>query len=137
MAATIRCTLTPPTPYHRIMRLVILTLLVPLALIAPIGATEPQDQRVERDAAQIFDRVMSPYCPGRTLATCGSGAAEELRQEINGWMVELWDKAKSGNPVATPSSKACPMCDLGSLCRAAPYADPSVDWTLSTEDTAE
>jgi cytochrome c-type biogenesis protein CcmH/NrfF len=64
------------------MRLVFLALLVPLFLIAPVGATEPQDQRVQRDAAQIFDRVMSPYCPGRTLATCGSGAAEELRQDI-------------------------------------------------------
>jgi cytochrome c-type biogenesis protein CcmH/NrfF len=64
------------------MRLVILTLLVPLALIAPVGASEPRNQQVERDAAKIFDRVMSPYCPGRTLATCGSGAAEELRQDI-------------------------------------------------------
>lgn len=64
------------------MRLVILTLLVPLALIAPVGASEPQNQQVEPDAAEIFDRVMSPYCPGRTLATCGSSAAEELRQDI-------------------------------------------------------
>lgn len=64
------------------MRLVILALLVPLTLATAAAAAEPQDQPVDKDAALIFDRVMSPYCPGRTLATCGSGAAETLRLEI-------------------------------------------------------
>ena len=80
--ATIRCTRLSGTPYHQIMRLFILTMFLPVALMAPVGAAGPQDESVERHAALIFDRVMSPYCPGRTLATCSSGAAEDLRQEI-------------------------------------------------------
>ena len=64
------------------MRLVIVALLLPLTLTAAAATADPQDARAERDAALIFDRVMSPYCPGRTLATCGSSAAETLRLEI-------------------------------------------------------
>lgn len=37
---------------------------------------------VDAAADQVFNRVMSPYCPGRVLATCPSGAAETLRQEV-------------------------------------------------------
>ncbi len=37
---------------------------------------------VDTAADVIFHRVMSPYCPGKLLATCGSSQAETLRQEI-------------------------------------------------------
>jgi cytochrome c-type biogenesis protein CcmH/NrfF len=33
-------------------------------------------------AAQLSAELMSPYCPGRTLATCPSGAADDLQREI-------------------------------------------------------
>ena len=34
------------------------------------------------DAALLFDSVMSPYCPGRTLSACPSDDARVLREEI-------------------------------------------------------
>jgi len=34
------------------------------------------------DAARIFDEVMSPFCPGLTLADCPSQQAFELRDQI-------------------------------------------------------
>jgi cytochrome c-type biogenesis protein CcmH len=40
------------------------------------------DEDVLREARAIFNRIMSPFCPGQTLANCGSGAAEVLRSQI-------------------------------------------------------
>ena len=37
---------------------------------------------IDRTAAQFFDTVMSPYCPGRTLSACPSDDARILRDEI-------------------------------------------------------
>ncbi len=37
---------------------------------------------IDRRAAQFFDSVMSPYCPGRTLSACPSDDARVLRDEI-------------------------------------------------------
>lgn len=42
----------------------------------------PSPLTPEAEADRLFHRVMSPYCPGRVLATCGSSAAEVLRKEI-------------------------------------------------------
>lgn len=55
--------------------------LASLLAAAPPGAAQGSD-RAERQAQDVFARVMSPYCPGRTLATCPSGAAQDLKQEI-------------------------------------------------------
>jgi cytochrome c-type biogenesis protein CcmH/NrfF len=38
----------------------------------------------DRESAQFFDSVMSPYCPGMTLSACPSDDARVLRDEIRG-----------------------------------------------------
>lgn len=40
------------------------------------------DEAVNRDARIIFETVMSPYCPGRTISNCPSPQADELRVQI-------------------------------------------------------
>jgi cytochrome c-type biogenesis protein CcmH len=42
----------------------------------------PHDEDVLREARNIYNQIMSPYCPGQSLANCGSGAAEVLRAQI-------------------------------------------------------
>lgn len=58
----------------------LLTTLFALALAAATSAQAPADTHAEAD--RLFHRVMSPYCPGKLLATCGSGQADLLRQEV-------------------------------------------------------
>jgi len=43
-------------------------------------ATQPQD--VDQQASRLFDQVMSPFCPGRTLTNCPSPQADILRDGI-------------------------------------------------------
>lgn len=60
-------------------------LLAGVSVIAPAADASqgPQyDQEVLREARGIFNRVMSPFCPGQTLSNCGSGAADVLRGQI-------------------------------------------------------
>lgn len=52
-------------------------LLVALALAAPAAAAEDAPWRYD-----VYNELMSPYCPGRTLNDCPSGQAEELREWI-------------------------------------------------------
>ncbi len=40
----------------------------------------------ERKAQEIYDTVMSPFCPGRTLSACPSSDARDLRQKIELWL---------------------------------------------------
>jgi cytochrome c-type biogenesis protein CcmH len=35
---------------------------------------------------QLKGYLMSPYCPGLTLGSCGSGAAELLRADLHEWV---------------------------------------------------
>lgn len=49
--------------------------LVLLALAAPAPAEEPS----RGYSYELFGELMSPFCPGRTLADCPSGDAESLR----------------------------------------------------------
>jgi cytochrome c-type biogenesis protein CcmH len=57
-----------------------LTALVLVTLAGGAAAQAPADVGAEAD--RLFNRVMSPYCPGKLLAACGSGQADTLRQEI-------------------------------------------------------
>ena len=41
-----------------------------------------QDQAVDTRANELYDEVMSPFCPGRTLANCPSPQAAQLREQI-------------------------------------------------------
>lgn len=39
-------------------------------------------------SARLSQRVMSPFCPGKTLYHCPSSAATDMRLEMTGWMEE-------------------------------------------------
>lgn len=54
------------------------SLLVAL-LLAPAAAAQPDPAAPEGWAYDLANDLMSPYCPGRTLAECPSPQAETLR----------------------------------------------------------
>lgn len=56
----------------------LLALCLVLATASPVRAQANVDEAADR----LFNTVMSPYCPGKLLATCGSSQADTLRQEI-------------------------------------------------------
>lgn len=58
-------------------RTVVGSFFVLVLLSTPVAA-----ENADRQAAQFFDSVMSPYCPGRTLSACPSDDARILRDEI-------------------------------------------------------
>ncbi len=51
------------------------------------SSTQPQTRlptraEVEQEASKLFNKVMSPFCPGRTIANCPSPQAAELQVAI-------------------------------------------------------
>ena len=42
----------------------------------------PEDAERERVLAELSNELMSPYCPGRTIASCPSGQARKLEDHI-------------------------------------------------------
>lgn len=54
--------------------------LLALALVVPASAEKAEES--EGWAYRYFGEVMSPFCPGRTLAACPSPSAESLRMWI-------------------------------------------------------
>jgi len=58
------------------------TTLLALFLLLATAAPGFAQANVDEAADRLFHRVMSPYCPGKLLATCGSSQADTLRQEI-------------------------------------------------------
>jgi cytochrome c-type biogenesis protein CcmH/NrfF len=62
---------------------VIAFLLAGGTLLAAAGlAGQATQEQVDRQASKLFDQVMSPFCPGRTLTNCPSPQAEVLRNGI-------------------------------------------------------
>lgn len=61
------------------------------ALIESVGSTvradAVDDERGHR-ARAIAENVMSPFCPGMTLASCTSPAARQWRADIREWVNE-------------------------------------------------
>jgi cytochrome c-type biogenesis protein CcmH len=53
-----------------------------LAATVTVSERSPHDEDILRQARDIYNRIMSPYCPGQSLANCGSDAAEVLRLDI-------------------------------------------------------
>lgn len=56
-----------------------------LACVAPaVSGAQPalDDVQVERRVRKLSDELKSPYCPGKTLMTCTSYQAFELRREM-------------------------------------------------------
>jgi cytochrome c-type biogenesis protein CcmH/NrfF len=62
----------------------------------------------------LWNELMSPFCPGRTLADCPSGKAEELRI----WIVEQEDGGRSRTEVMDELYAA-----FGDVLRQAPVAE--------------
>ncbi len=57
-------------------------LLGALALATAPAVAETQASSAEGYTYELWNGLMSPYCPGRTLIDCPSGAATELRNWI-------------------------------------------------------
>jgi cytochrome c-type biogenesis protein CcmH len=60
----------------------IVALLLLLLGASNAGAQEVSDPNIAREAHGISSDIMSPYCPGRTLADCPSPNAAALREEV-------------------------------------------------------
>lgn len=61
--------------------------LVVLALSLAAGAARSQEatlgaQAVDTRANELYDEIMSPFCPGRTLANCPSPQAATMRERV-------------------------------------------------------
>ena len=71
------------TSYDGVMPMRTRLLVVVVTLLAAVPGLRAQGPpNVDAEAERLFNVVMSPYCPGRVLANCPSGAAETLRQEV-------------------------------------------------------
>ncbi|MFN3198552.1 MAG: cytochrome c-type biogenesis protein CcmH [Bradymonadia bacterium] len=46
------------------------------------------ETEANRLASKLADQLKSPFCPGKTLLTCTSGKAFEVRREIKIWLSE-------------------------------------------------
>jgi cytochrome c-type biogenesis protein CcmH/NrfF len=57
-------------------------LLIPCIPLTATVAQTQTDQELNRAAREIFENVLSPYCPGRTISNCPSPQADELRASI-------------------------------------------------------
>jgi cytochrome c-type biogenesis protein CcmH/NrfF len=59
------------------------SLLTLAAILVSVADLPAQDQReVNRAAEEIYNSVMSPFCPGRLLSNCPSYQAADLRDRI-------------------------------------------------------
>ncbi len=58
-------------------------LVLALAFAAPALAGDPAEE-----AASLASRLMSPFCPGRTLYSCSSQQAETWRRDIKDWLAD-------------------------------------------------
>jgi cytochrome c-type biogenesis protein CcmH len=55
---------------------------VPAGIRAQAGMDTLVQAREDTRAQRIFTSLMSPFCPGLTVASCPSPGAEEMRQEV-------------------------------------------------------
>lgn len=54
-----------------------------LVVVASVGAPAGDAQQaIDKTAGEIFNTVMSPFCPGLLLANCPSSQAADLRERI-------------------------------------------------------
>lgn len=59
-----------------------------LAVGAPEGTEPEYPVEVLREAQEISASTLSPFCPGKTLASCPSGKAADWRRDIRAWVAE-------------------------------------------------
>ncbi len=51
-------------------------------LCIPVNTWALTDAEVNRQASDLGEQIMSPYCPGRTLSACPSDQARQLRDKV-------------------------------------------------------
>jgi cytochrome c-type biogenesis protein CcmH len=66
---------------------------IPVLLLLILSVAAPAqdaiyDEEVLRQARAIYNQIMSPYCPGKTLSNCSSGGAEQMRIDIRNRLSE-------------------------------------------------
>jgi cytochrome c-type biogenesis protein CcmH/NrfF len=64
-----------------------------LATASAIAQSDGTDTDIAQRAHRLSREVMSPYCPGRTLADCPSPNAAVLREQIRDFMARGLDEA--------------------------------------------
>jgi len=73
-----------------------------LILAVPLGAQTqgaPIDPHAARIANEVSHEIMSPFCPGKTLAMCPSPAAAEVRMTIQNMAESGMDEQQIKNAV--------------------------------------
>ena len=63
-------------------RIFVRALIVIAVSFTAFSSAWAQDQAVDTRANELYDEVMSPFCPGRTLSNCPSPQAAQLREQI-------------------------------------------------------
>ena len=64
-------------------------ILIALLLCSVVALADPaSDQEIERKTHQVFDNVMSPFCPGKTLNDCPSGEAAKLKSTLRDKLIQ-------------------------------------------------
>ena len=63
-------------------RIFVRALIVIAVTFTAFSSAWAQDQAVDTRANELYDEVMSPFCPGRTLSNCPSPQAAQLREQI-------------------------------------------------------
>ncbi len=64
---------------------VVVRFLLAVSVVVPLLAAPVQGQdrgQVEKDANEIYNSLLSPFCPGRLIANCPSSQAADLRNQI-------------------------------------------------------
>ncbi len=91
--------------------------LVVCGAVVLVGCACSSDARADEVPAgwayELWDELMSPFCPGRTLANCSSSQAEQLRMWI------LFQEASGGS---RDDVKAELLEQFGDVIRGAPRA---------------
>ena len=59
-----------------------------ILLCWPQSLVAQADPAIEKAATEIFQAVMSPFCPGRALQDCPSSAASDLKNDIRKRLLE-------------------------------------------------
>ena len=67
--------------------------LIVMTCMSPAYATDSRDE-LDRKAYDLYQKVFSPFCPGRSLNDCPSSKAQELKAEMR-------SKLESGVPPET------------------------------------
>lgn len=80
-----------------------LLLVIAFAVAFPVASqtnsTPAIDAHAARVANEVSHEIMSPFCPGKTLAMCPSPAAAEVRMKIQGMAESGMDEQQIKNAV--------------------------------------